>query len=286
MATVREYFDSDMKALSVHAEWSVLSPAGRMLPTIIAKVALDLNANAKYWSFFLPHGHNAGSIGALFAHPETEKCVVASDGNGALVEMGFSDYSERLSSHTLIFTRRLFLYLDDYLGVDERRGIVDLGAERGFFVVIRDREYAQKRSEMERPLAFISHDSRDKDEFVRGLAFEMSKLMCPVWYDEYSLKVGDSLRANIEEGMKNTRNCILVLSPYFLSNDGWCKAEYDTVFAREVLEKKNVILPIWHRVSKEEVYQYSPRLSDRVGLSSSLGVSEVARRLAGVIRAH
>ena len=84
----------------------------------------------------------------------------------------------------------------------------------------------RKRSASEKPLAFISHDSRDKDGLLRQLAHEMVRLLCPVWYDEYSLKVGDSrLRANIEKGLKEARKCIIILSPNFLSNEGWSKAD-------------------------------------------------------------
>ena len=101
------------------------------------------------------------------------------------------------------------------------------------YLSIRDREYARKRSASEKPLAFISHDSRDKDGLLRQLAHEMVRLLCPVWYDEYSLKVGDSrLRANIEKGLKEARKCIIILSPNFLSNEGWSKAEFDSIFTR------------------------------------------------------
>lgn len=198
--------------------------------------------------------------------------------------MGFSDYSERGTSDTLVFTKRIILYIDELLGEAGRSQINQMGLDKGFFIIVRDMEYALKRSELEKPLAFISHDSRDKDDLVRQLAHELSKLMCPVWYDEFSLNVGDSLRASIESGLKETRKCIVVLSPNFLSNDGWGKAEFDSVYTREILEKDNVILPVWHNVTVDDVYQYSPRLADKVGLNSELGIEELARRLSRVIK--
>lgn len=133
-------------------------------------------------------------------------------------------------------------------------------------------------------MAFVSHDSRDKDRFVRDLALELLKNSCRVWYDEYTLKVGDSLRASIERGLRETRKCIVVLSPNFLANEGWGRAEFDSVFTREILERENVILPVWLDVSARDVYDYSPRLADKVGLQASLGVTEVARRLANAVK--
>ena len=103
--------------------------------------------------------------------------------------------------------------------------------------------------------------------------------MCPVWYDEYSLKVGDSLREQIEKGLKECRKCILILTPNYLSNQGWGKKEFDSVFTRELIENEKVILPVWHGVSKKEVYEYSPALADRVAANWNDGVENVARKL-------
>ena len=109
--------------------------------------------------------------------------------------------------------------------------------------------------------------------------------MCPVWYDEYSLKVGDSLREGIESGLKNTKKCVLILTPNFLSNNGWGKREYDSIFRRELVEDVKVFLPIWHNVEAKDIYEYSPILADRVGLKWSIGVDEVAKKLKRAIDA-
>jgi len=45
--------------------------------------------------------------------------------------------------------------------------------------------------------AFISHATEDKDRFVRPLAHALTTLGAKVWYDEFSLKLGDSLSASM-----------------------------------------------------------------------------------------
>lgn len=108
--------------------------------------------------------------------------------------------------------------------------------------------------------------------------------MCHAWYDEYSLKVGDSLRETIEKGLKEARKCVLILSPNFISNNGWTKVEFNSVFTREILEQTSVVLPVWYNVSAQQVYEYSPSLADKVGLNwQQLGEDEVIRRLYNVI---
>ncbi|BAU66785.1 WD-repeat protein [Stanieria sp. NIES-3757] len=286
MATLREYFDFDLsKCLSLHKSWEMKNSNGDLFNPIIARIYQDFDGNSKYWSFFIQEGSDVnGYVNAIFSSPETAKCILSPEGNGVDVETGFYGYSERMSSATLVFTKRLFLYIDEFLGEPTRKQITEFGIQKGFYVNVRDKEYAMKKSELEKPLAFISHDSRDKDSLVRELAKEMSKLMCPVWYDEFSLKVGDSLRASIERGLKETRKCVVILSPNFLSNEGWGKAEFDSIYTREIIEKNNVILPVWHNVGVKDVYQYSPRLADKVGLNSSLGIQELAKKLSNVIK--
>ena len=143
-----------------------------------------------------------------------------------------------------------------------------------------------ERSKWEKPLAFISHDSRDKEAVAKPIALYLQRFLCPVWYDEFSLKIGDSLRDSIEKGLKECKKCILVLSPNFLSNKGWTKKEFDSIFTREILEEQKLVLPVWFNVSKKDVYEYSPSLLNVKGADwNSLGEEEVCRQIHNVITA-
>lgn len=286
MVTLREYFDTDLnKLLSIHKPWILKDINGNEIISITARISQDLETNTKFWSFFIPEGGEVSNlVKAVLQAPEVKSCVLGPEGDTLLVTSGYSGCTEQASSADLVFTKRIYLYLDYTLSEDEKTAFTEFGKNQGFNVIVRDRDYAIQRSIVEKPLAFISHDSRDKDEIVRELALELTKLMCPVWYDEYSLKVGDSLRDSIENGLKEARNCIVILSPNFLANKGWGKAEFDSVFTREILEKQNVILPVWHNVSVNDVYEYSPRLADKVGLNTSAGVKEIARQLSNKIK--
>jgi hypothetical protein len=146
-------------------------------------------------------------------------------------------------------------------------------------------QYAEPRSIPERTLAFISHDSRDKDDIAHPLALMLEERNCPVWYADFSLRVGDSLRESIERGLKETRKCILILTPNFLRNEGWGKREFNSVFTRELLEKKNLILPVWHQVTEQEVYEYSPSLADKVALKwSAEDKQDIAEKLQQAVQ--
>lgn len=129
---------------------------------------------------------------------------------------------------------------------------------------------------------FISHASEDKDEFVRPLAEELIQCGARVWYDEFALKIGDSLRRSIDKGLANSRYGIVVISSSFISKN-WPQYEVDGMVAKE-MEGVKVILPIWHKVSKTEVLKYSPTLADKVALNSSIyDISEIAQELLKVL---
>lgn len=64
---------------------------------------------------------------------------------------------------------------------------------------------------------FISHASEDKDEFVRPLATELKRLGLDVWYDESALKLGDSLREKIDQGLSAADYGVVVISKSFVS---------------------------------------------------------------------
>lgn len=129
---------------------------------------------------------------------------------------------------------------------------------------------------------FISHASEDKDSLVRPLAEKLTELGFDVWYDESSLKVGDSLRQKIDQGLASSRYGIVVLSESFFAKN-WTQYELNGLVAREMHGGK-VILPIWHKVSKDEVLSFSPTLADKVALNTAIpSVSEIAKQLAEVL---
>jgi hypothetical protein len=131
--------------------------------------------------------------------------------------------------------------------------------------------------------AFISHASDDKEELVRPLAEQLRARGFRVWYDEFELKVGDSLRRKIDSGLSRSRFGIVVLSPAFFSKN-WPQYELDGLVAKEIAGGK-VILPIWHKVSKDEVMKYSPTLADKFALSTSLyTVTDLSTKLDEVLR--
>jgi hypothetical protein len=105
-----------------------------------------------------------------------------------------------------------------------------------------------------------------------------------VWYDEFTLRIGDSLRRKIDEGLANSRVGLVVLSPAFLGK-GWTNHELDGIVTRSV-SGEQVLLPIWHKISKQEVISYSPSLADKLARNTaSHTIDEIAAEIAELIQA-
>lgn len=192
--------------------------------------------------------------------------------------------NEWVSTKNIQASRRLFLYGEFDMSEQELADLKAVARDHGHELQIRGEQFRLERSKHEKPLAFISHDSRDKEAVAKKIAIGLQRMICPVWYDEFNLKLGDNLRESIEKGLKNCKKCILVLSPNFLSNNGWTKTEFESIFTRQILEEQKLVLPIWYKVTKQQVYDYSPSLLNVKGVDwDLLGEEEVCRQIYNVV---
>ena len=130
---------------------------------------------------------------------------------------------------------------------------------------------------------FISHATEDKDDVVRPLAQGLINQNLRVWYDEFELRIGDSLRRKIDAGLAQSRFGIVVLSHAFFQKN-WPQYELDGLVTREITEGR-VILPLWHRITKEEIISHSPSLADKIARNTSnFTIAEIAQEIADLIQ--
>jgi hypothetical protein len=128
---------------------------------------------------------------------------------------------------------------------------------------------------------FVSHATEDKIDFVEPLVKELLSRGAKVWYDQFSMKLGDSLRRKIDEGLSKSRYGIVVLSPSFLTKE-WPQKELDGLVSREINGEK-VILPIWHKINRQQLAQYSPILADKIAITTDKGIASICDAIMDVI---
>lgn len=126
---------------------------------------------------------------------------------------------------------------------------------------------------------FVSHSTEDKEsfanEFVQLLQTDFG---LKVWYDAISIKWGDSIRAEIDKGLKKSKFGVVILSRSYISKY-WTNYELEGLFQRESNGGK-LILPIWHNITKQEVQNFSPSLAGKMAMNTAfMTPKEIAEKL-------
>ncbi len=129
---------------------------------------------------------------------------------------------------------------------------------------------------------FICHATEDKDSVARPLAKRLESAGVKVWLDETALRLGDSLRKGIDEGLARSRYGIVILSPAFFAKN-WTQAELGALTAKETLHTQ-VVLPVWYGMGSQAIRERSPLLADRVAARWEEGVDAVVARILEVVR--
>ena len=164
-----------------------------------------------------------------------------------------------------------------YRGLQKRLVIADPSY---LSIMQKENEQMQKRD------VFISHASEDKAAVAKDLADQLLAEGVSVWYDEYELQLGDDLLEKIDEGLVNSQFGVIVFSPnFFAAKKTWTRREYSGLVAGEDVDKQKRIIPIWHEITREELYKKSPMIANRVALlTSSMTVAQMAKKIAARIR--
>lgn len=130
---------------------------------------------------------------------------------------------------------------------------------------------------------FVSHASEDKEGFVRPLAVALNALGVSVWYDEFSLRPGDSISGSIDKGIAGSRHGLVIISRAFIEKP-WPEYELRGLVTLEIAGS-SAIVPIWHGVTHEDVVAFSPSLADKRAIRTSEATAvDIAVQILAVVR--
>lgn len=133
--------------------------------------------------------------------------------------------------------------------------------------------------------AFVVHATEDKSDFVRPLVFYLRSMGFKIWFDEFEIKLGDSIRQSIDYGLTHSNFGIAVISKGFLKKK-WPQYELNGLITREMSGVKTV-LPIWYDITFEEVMKYSQSIADKSAAKGSAeNIEEVANEIAEILRSE
>jgi len=130
---------------------------------------------------------------------------------------------------------------------------------------------------------FISYSTEDREAVALPLAEKLRSRGMRVWYDEFELTPGKQLLRSIDEGLRESRFGIVILSPSFFSKE-WPLRELSGLHSRSIHEgNKPFIIPIWYKLDAAELAEYSPILSDIVAIPWEIGIASITQKLLALI---
>ena len=128
-----------------------------------------------------------------------------------LAGYGFFGKDLNIGVRNIVYSNRIYFYTETPINNRQAEKLDSIAEEKKVFITIRSHVYVTEKIRLEKPIGFISHDLRDKELIAKQLAINLNSRLCHVWYDEFSLRIGDSLRASIEKGLRKQENVLSYL---------------------------------------------------------------------------
>lgn len=144
------------------------------------------------------------------------------------------------------------------------------------------RENVEKRSDKpDLRDIFLCHAWDDRKGAAKELHDILESKGVSVWFSEKDVLLGSSLLREIDKGLVKSRVGIVLVTPLFLKrilSEGIAEKELSALLARDLL------VPIVHNTTFDDLREVSPLLGSRSGLSTlEDSIEEVAAKLAELV---
>ena len=144
------------------------------------------------------------------------------------------------------------------------------------------RENVEKRAELpDLRDVFLCHAWDDRKDAAKELHDLLESKGVSVWFSEKDVLLGSSLLREIDKGLAKSKVGIVLVTPSFLKRvkgEGIADKELSALLARDLL------VPIVHNTTFEELREVSPLLGSRSGLSTiEESMVDVAAKLAELV---
>lgn len=144
------------------------------------------------------------------------------------------------------------------------------------------RENVEKRSVLpDLRDVFLCHAWDDRNDAAKELHDLLESKGVSVWFSEKDVLLGSSLLREIDKGLAKSRVGIVLVTPSFLKRvkgEGIADKELSVLLARDLL------VPIVHNTTFEDLREISPLLGSRSGLSTiEESMVDIAAKLAELV---
>ncbi|MFP9117165.1 toll/interleukin-1 receptor domain-containing protein [Flavobacterium sp. RNTU_13] len=144
------------------------------------------------------------------------------------------------------------------------------------------RENVEKRSDLpDLRDVFLCHAWDDRRDAAKELHDLLESKGVSVWFSEKDVLLGSSLLRESDKGLAKSRVGLVLVTPAFIKRvkgEGIADKELSALLARDLL------VPIVHNTTYEELREVSPLLGSRSGLSTTEEpMSDIVSKLAELV---
>lgn len=125
---------------------------------------------------------------------------------------------------------------------------------------------------------FLSYARIDGGEVASALRDALEELGVSVWFDEVAIVPGRSQSLQMDAGLQKARSGIALLTPAYLTGRFWTERELGALLS------KNILIPVLHNATFEDVKKYSGILPDLAGFTTEHdSVEDIAKKIAAAV---
>ena len=144
------------------------------------------------------------------------------------------------------------------------------------------RENVEKRAKLpDLRDVFLCHAWDDRKDSAKDLHDLLESKGVSVWFSEKDVLLGTSLLREIDKGLAKSKVGIVLVTPSFIkrvNEEGIAEKELSALLARDLL------VPVVHNTTFEELREVSPLLGSRSGLSTKdESIIDIASKIAELI---
>ena len=126
--------------------------------------------------------------------------------------------------------------------------------------------------------SFLSYARIDGADAAGELRLNLESLGVAVWFDEVAIVPGRSQSLQMDAGLRKARSGIALLTPAYLAGRFWTERELGALLSKKTL------IPVLHKVTFEDVKQYSGILPDLAGFTTARdSIADIAQKIAAAI---
>lgn len=129
---------------------------------------------------------------------------------------------------------------------------------------------------------FISYASEDRST-VEGLVRVLEGRNLTVWWDKGQITLGDRLSAKIDEGLRNSRYGVVIISASFIAKH-WPESELRSMINRSISKGEKVILPVRVNLTHDQIAARYPLIADIVTTEFDGNFNRLADEITIAIR--